>query len=159
YVVFEDLALEAFGNRIPQLQFEVFRPLAEAGAALETLAQGVVLGPGTGEFSYATQGVFRDLGGGRSAPENINNSAGRADVLVSLDQLQQMLPNVRTVSLVVSWFGTDLRAGHCAIRPGVELADKDTYPLTWTANGTARSAAHVISRDGESRANFGGTPA
>jgi hypothetical protein len=44
------------------LQFEVFRPLAEEGPSLENLARGIVLGPGTGEFLYATEPVFRDLG-------------------------------------------------------------------------------------------------
>jgi len=33
YVVFEELALERFGNRLPQLNFEVFRPLADPDAA------------------------------------------------------------------------------------------------------------------------------
>ncbi|MDZ4394695.1 MAG: hypothetical protein U1B82_17205, partial [Cypionkella sp.] len=33
YVVFEDLALATFGNRLPQLSFEVFRPLADPDTA------------------------------------------------------------------------------------------------------------------------------
>jgi hypothetical protein len=159
YVVFEDLPLESFGNRIPQLQFEVFRTLAAEGPALENLAQAVVLGPGTGEFVYATEPVFRDLGGGRSQAENVNNSSGRADVLVSLDQLQQFLPNVAAVSVVVCWIGDDLRAGHCLIKPGVEFTDKTTYPLTWSVNGITRATAHLMSRDADDRPNFGGTPA
>jgi hypothetical protein len=159
YVVFEDLALEAFGNRVPQLQFEVFRPIAAEGPLLENLARAVVLGPGTGEFLYATQAVFRDLGGGRSQAENMNNSIGRADALVSLDQLQQLLPNVSAVSLAVAWFGDDLRAGHCLIKPGAELTDKTTYPITWTVNNLARSSAHLMSRDADDRPNYGGTPA
>ncbi|WP_159728401.1 glycoside hydrolase/phage tail family protein [Methylosinus sp. Ce-a6] len=46
------------------------------------------------------------------------------------------------VMLVVSWFGTDLRAGVCQIVPKVEIAQKNTVPADWevagyTRNGTA----------------------
>jgi hypothetical protein len=61
------------------------------------------------------------------------------------------------VSLVAGWFGDDLRAGHCTVKPGVEVASKTTYPQDWSVNGVARAAAHVISLvDG--RPAYGGTP-
>ncbi len=70
---------------------------------------------------------------------------------------QPALPNAGAVSLVVGWFGTDLRAGHCEIRPGVDAADKITEPLTWSVAGLARDDAHLVSLvDG--RAAYGGTP-
>ena len=50
YVVFEDLALGAFGNRLPQLSFEVFRTLADADTA-EGLTRAVTLIPAAGEFT------------------------------------------------------------------------------------------------------------
>ena len=50
YVVFEDLALATFGNRLPQLSFEVFRPLADADTA-EGLVKAVTLIPASGEFT------------------------------------------------------------------------------------------------------------
>ena len=68
---------------------------------------------------------------------------------MSLDQLEATLPNAKSVSLVVSWFGTDLRAGNCQIKPGVEVATKTTSPLTWRVAGVTRSGAHVVSeKDG-----------
>ena len=33
YVVFEELALSTYGNRLPQLSFEVFRPIADPDTA------------------------------------------------------------------------------------------------------------------------------
>ena len=39
-----------------------------------------------------------------------------------------MAPKVERVSLVVAWFGTDLRVGACAIRPGVKVSAKTTSP-------------------------------
>ena len=46
YVVFEDLALTAFGNRIPQLSFEIFAPLADPDTA-EGLVRAVTMIPAT----------------------------------------------------------------------------------------------------------------
>ena len=52
YLVFEELALAPFGNRLPQLAVEVFRPLVEPDA-LEGLLRAVTLIPPTGEFAYS----------------------------------------------------------------------------------------------------------
>jgi hypothetical protein len=157
YVVFEDLALANFGNRLPQLSFEVFRPLADPDSA-EGLTRAVTMIPASGEFAYAT-GAIRKGGSGATQAENLNAWADVPDMVVALDRLQASAPNIESVSLVVSWFGDDLRAGHCRVRPKVELAAKNTTPAAWSVNGVIRSAAHLVSRDDQNRANFGGTPA
>ena len=158
YVVFEDLALDAFGGRPPQLSFEVFRRVDGDGTGLEDRLSSVCLIPGAGEFVLATDVVLRREGLTRTRPENQNNAEGRADLLVSLDQLQAQLPNVRRVNLVVSWFGTDLRCGACEIRPGVEASDKPTEPMDWRVAGLERGQARLISQSGGGVA-YGGTPA
>ena len=43
---------------------------------------------------------------------------------VSIDELQALCPNLEWVTLVVAWFGDDLRAGACTIRPKVDDADE-----------------------------------
>ncbi len=48
YVVFEQLPLDAFGSRIPQLTFEVVRPVGR----LETMVRSLVVIPGATEFGY-----------------------------------------------------------------------------------------------------------
>ncbi|MEI9887050.1 MAG: glycoside hydrolase TIM-barrel-like domain-containing protein [Rhizomicrobium sp.] len=158
YVVFEDLALDAFGNRIPQLQFEVFHNLAAADpAALENRLSGVALIPGAGEFAYDGTIVSDDNGEGATAPLNAHNASGVADIDASLDELTALAPNLAAASLVVGWFGSDLRAGSCTIKPGVELAAKTTYPETWSVDGVARAGARLVSAlDG--RPAYGGTP-
>jgi hypothetical protein len=140
-VVFEDLPLGAYGNRPPQLSFEVFhRPRAsDAAPALEDRLKGVCLIPGAGEFVYATDLVLRRDGLTRTTAETLNNTEGRPDLVVSLDQLQAQLPNVEEVTLVVAWFGDDLRCGSCAIRPKVEQAAKTTIPFAWRVNGVDRA--------------------
>ncbi len=161
YVVFEDLPLEPFGNRVPQLSFEVMPSVAgapESGTAtMEQAVEAVCLIPGAGEFVLATGKVLRDLGRGAWAAENINNVSGKPNIEASLDQLQAALPNVKRVALVVTWFGDDLRCGVCRIRPGVEQGFKRTVGGTWRVAGIARENAYVVSAT-EGRPNFGGTP-
>ena len=165
YVVFEDLVLDNYGARPPALSFEVFRrPIAPGGPPrLEDRLTGVCLIPGAGEFVLATETVLRRDGLTVSTAENVNNPSGRADLLVSLDQIQAQLPNVDTVTLVVGWFGTDLRCGSCQIMPGVEEASKFTLPIDWSVGGLARADAHLISTSPSSLGGggpaYGGTPA
>ncbi len=153
YIVFEHLPLAPHGNRLPQLSFEVHR----AVDALHAEIPGVVLIPGSGEFVYATEAVTRLGEGGQRVYENVHTRQGGTDWQVSIDQLEATLPNARSASLIVSWFGTDLRAGHCEIKPGVELDVKDNAPFGWSVAGLARGAAHQVSRR-EGKPAFGGTP-
>ena len=153
YIVFEHMALAEFGNRLPQLSFEVFRSVD----AFEETVRAVVMIPGSGEFVYATEPVTRRTGSVRTEAENTHTLKGGTDWEVALDQLEETLPNARSTSLVVSWFGTDLRAGHCELRPAVDAAEKLTSPLVWSVAGLDRASAPLISNlAGE--AAYGGTP-
>ena len=153
YIVFERLPLTPHGNRLPQLSFEIYRSIEPFAGQIK----GVVLIPGSGEFVYAPSPVTLTTGFGTSAAENVHQRLGGTDWAVSMDQLAQTLPNAKSVSLLVSWFGTDLRAGACLIRPGVERLDKKTMPDVWGVAGTTRASAYVVSqRDG--RPAYGGTP-
>ena len=156
YVVFEELDLTPFGNRIPQLSFEVLRPLADPDTA-EGAIRAVTMIPGAGEFVHATEPVMR-VEGAKTTPENAHAETDRADFLVSLDRLEALAPGVESVSLVVAWFGDDLRAGNCTVRPGVETATKTTTPQVWRVNGVDRAAAHLVSADADGRPVYGGTP-
>ena len=157
YVVFEDLPLGPFGNRAPQLGFEVFRRPRGGAPGLEDRLDGVCLIPGAGEFCLATTPVMRREGLTRTTAENLNNPQGRADLMVSLDQLEAQLPHVQRVNLVVGWFGDDLRMSHCRIRPGVERAVKPTEPVGWSVAGVTRDEAFVVS-EADGGPAYGGTP-
>ena len=153
YVVFERLPLENFGNRIPQLSFEVVRPIGQ----LEKMLRAVTLIPGTTELGYATETVTRTLGPGQSAAENRHVSYAASDVIAALDDLQAEAPNIERVAVVVAWFGSDLRAGHCRVVPAVDNRDKSTYGATWSVAGVTRDDAQLVSSvDG--RPAYGGTP-
>ncbi len=157
YIVFEDLPLETFGNRIPNLSFEVFRSPGHDNR-LEKRVRGVDLIPATGEFAYATTLVREDAGPGRQHWLNINNARGQTDFFAAIDDLEARLPDCRSVMLVSAWFGSDLRCGECEIRPGVEAREKTTRPLTWSVAGEDRTTAWLVSEANGSPA-YGGTPA
>jgi hypothetical protein len=158
YVVFEDLALAAYGNRIPQLQFEIVHTLALDDAdALENRLTAVALIPGAGEFCYAPDIVQEDDGLGTTAPLNAHNASGGSDWSASLDELQALAPHLTAASLVVGWFGDDLRAGICTVQPGVEESVRRTAPEVWSVDGTLRRDAYIVSRN-EDRPAYGGTP-
>ena len=153
YIVFEHMPLAAYGNRMPQLSFEVHR----AVDALHAQIRGVVLIPGSGEFVYATEPVTRLGAGGQRLYENVHTRQGGTDWQVAIDQLESALPNAKSASLIVSWFGTDLRAAQCEVKPGVELDTKDNAPIAWSVAGLPRGGAHVVSRH-EGKPAYGGTP-
>lgn len=164
YVVFEDLPVGPYGNRVPQLNFEVFRSVErtdgdpEAGTPLSTLIKGVALSPGTGEFALDPEParyVF-PAGGGKFA--NMNNTSSQPDLVEALDQLGDQLPECEAVSLIVSWFGDDLRASACTVRPKIEEAGRVAEPEPWEVSGETTATAQVVSLDAESRPRFGGTP-
>ncbi|MEQ8825484.1 MAG: glycoside hydrolase TIM-barrel-like domain-containing protein [Filomicrobium sp.] len=153
YIVFERMPLAEFGNRIPQLSFEVHRAIDR----FHEEVRSVVLIPGSGEFVYAPEPVTHTFGIGGSTAENVHTVQAGTDWKVAIDQLQEELPNVKNISLVVSWFGTDLRAGSCEVRPGVEVSTKTTLPENWRAGGVNRQGAHLVSRR-QGRPAYGGTP-
>ncbi len=153
YIVFDDLQLADFGNRLPQLSFEVFHALSD----IEQDIKAVTIIPGATEFGYDTQAVRRIFADGVSDPENTNNRIGGTDWKASLDDLQATCPNLNAAALVVSWYGDDLRAGTCTLRPKVDRQDKVTIPEDWRVAGLDRATALPVSQvDG--RPAFGGTP-
>lgn len=162
YVVIEDLELSAYGNRVPQFNFEVFRAAqgaaVEPGETLSETIRAVALIPGTGEYGLATTPVHYAEAPGRNRTANVHSTSGLTDLATSLGQLGEELPAVGSVSLVVSWFGGDLRCASCEIRPKVEQKLRDGVGMPWRAGGIARAAAQDVPKvDGASV--YGGTPA
>ncbi len=161
YVVMEDLALSAYGNRVPQFTFEVVRR-AQGGQSdtitdLPRAVKAVAMIPGTGEYALATQGVHYNKGLGVNQSANVHTVSGKADFSVSLEQLREELPGCGSISLVVSWFGNDLRCGQCEVKPKVEQNASDGVGMAWRAGGIGRAAAGVVPLF-EGRPVYGGTP-
>ncbi|MBU2960144.1 glycoside hydrolase/phage tail family protein [Citreicella sp. C3M06] len=157
YVVIEDVDLTAFGNRIPQFSFEVTRPSQSSMEDVPHCVRGVAVIPGTGEYALATEPVPMSYAGDGAGIANVNSPAEEPDFNVSLDQLVDELPNCGSVSLVVSWFGDDLRCGSCTVQPKVEQAEFDSDEMPWIVSGLDRGTAQTVPAvDG--RPVYGGTP-
>ncbi len=153
YAVFERFPLDGYGNRIPVIQFEVLRPVGR----LERAIRAVTIIPGSSEHGYDPAVVTEKTGAGASRLINRNVFHASSDWRASIDELQALCPNLERVALVVSWFGTDLRAGHCRIVPGVETAAREDESRPWSVSGIARGSAMVVSRNDGGPA-YGGTP-
>ncbi|MCR4269220.1 glycoside hydrolase/phage tail family protein [Nitratireductor sp. ZSWI3] len=127
YVVVDRLPIDDYGRRLPQFQFEVLRP----AGALNDKVRSVALIPGATEFGLSPTPVDVSRKPGEDVVVNRNTLVASSDFEASLDELQMLFPNLQTVSLVVAWFGTDLRAGDCSIRPMVATPGRRAFPEIW----------------------------
>jgi hypothetical protein len=153
YVVFERFPIGAYGNRIPQFQFEVVRPVG----GLNRRIRSVALLPGSTEYGLSPRAVTRVMRPGVTETVNRNVLHARADLVASLDELQALCPALEEVAVIVAWFGDDLRAGHCRLRPMVADGDPAGWSEPWRVSGVSRQSAAVASKvDGAS--SSGGTP-
>lgn len=172
YVVFEDFPLADYGNRIPNFTFEARKTIAPTdadGMAVESMIKGICLIPGSGEYVYDTQIQYKTpvatygsstAATGVRTPLNAHNHEGEANALLAIDQLEGALPNLEWISVIVGWFGDDLDAGTCVIKPGVEFTTSEaaTTPDIWQSGGFTRATARLITRDTDGSPIYGGTP-
>ena len=165
YIVFDRLELTDYGSRIPQFTFEIIRPAPTR--QLESAICGVNLIPGSTEFGYEPDVMLKQELSSSGAVigqeyENVHQKQGASDLSVSLDQLATVMPNIKSVCLVVAWFFDDLRCGDCSIRPKVEISTKATSPYNWQVAGLTRDTALLITQmtddDGNDYPVYGGTP-
>ncbi|MDO5758010.1 MAG: glycoside hydrolase/phage tail family protein [Rhodobacterales bacterium] len=161
YVVIEDLELGVFGNRVPQFTFDVTRPtqVEQDPAGLDPVrsVRGVALLPGSGEYSLATTPVTMNYGPGASQLANVNTPSGKPDFTTALENMRGELPNCGATSLVVSWFGGDLRCGNCNIRPKVEQKTFDAHDMPWGVAGLGRRTVQQVPHV-SGKPVYGGTP-
>ena len=139
--MFERLPLADFGNRIPQLSFEIIRPIGQ----LERMVRAVTLIPGTTEFGYepATDGAS-------SAPASRRRRTAilapprRSDVDGALDELQAICPALERVAIVVAWLRHD-DAPATARHAGRRTSREGRPGGTWRVAGVDRAGAQRLS--------------
>ncbi|MEN3792942.1 glycoside hydrolase/phage tail family protein [Fulvimarina sp. MAC3] len=152
YLVFERLPLELWGNRIPQISCEVLRPVGD----LENRIEAITIIPGATEHGVDPEPVREEIAEGEDRILNRNVTFGESDWRASIDEMDRLLPKLSRAALVIAWFGDDLRAGHCEIRPRVEIRERKEDE-DWGVGDLDRSAARLVSRVDGSPA-YGGTP-
>ena len=81
YVVFERIPLDRFGNRLPQFQFEVMRPVGKVAQSVRAVA----LIPGSTEFGLSPDPVSDEPIAGQKRWINRNILRARSDWTASLE--------------------------------------------------------------------------
>jgi len=167
YVVIEDFPLAEYGNRIPNFTFEVRRSV-KFTPSVEDKIKDIVMIPGAGEMVYGTDVQTKQDGsfvGGTFTPSNdknyinMHNYDGKADVVIAVDQMLDVLPNLEWVAVVVTWFATSTDAGTCTIIPKVEFqGTTQVLPADWSVAGLTRSTAQVVLKFDPETPTYGGTP-
>lgn len=153
YAVLERFPLGDYGNRLPQMQFEVLRPVGGFGERITA----ITLIPGSTEHGLATDVVTRSPVRGETETINRHMLFGETDLDASLDELAMLCPNLKHVALVVTWFGDDLRAGSCKVYPAKMDLGGAVDTTGWTVSGETALTARAISVHGGAAA-YGGTP-
>jgi len=172
YVVFENFDLSSFGNRIPNLTFEVNKQTASSFESedekIENLLTEITLIPGAGEYVYDTKiqsKVYgRDVAGkwvraGYNERINAHASNSKTDIMVSVENMKQTFPNLEWVSIVVAWYADSLDISTATINPKVDFQEgAKVFPDNWNVAGVNRENANLVTLDENGRAIYGGTP-
>lgn len=145
YIVFEDLHLEPYGNRIPQIEAEVLVADAASMNRLENRIGCVELSPAGGEFTCGTTNVYTKVDDSRIYKNR--HVLNTSDLASSLESLKGLAPNCTQIVLPVAWYGSDLRCTETHVQPKVESADTVTYPYSWVVSGVLRAAADTVSQN------------
>ncbi|AHC39074.1 glycoside hydrolase/phage tail family protein [Ehrlichia muris] len=156
YIVIEDFLLTDY--KIPNFTFEVTAQPTNYHYQehITQKIKSIHIIPGSGEFAYDTKiqmKVLQQKIGKQYVPyeeaQQINNHSKhqKADALISLDQLQETLPNIQWISVIVNWYTDSLNIKDCHIYPAVEFKfDATTTPDNWYVAGMNREAARQTSR-------------
>ncbi len=169
YIIFKNLQLSEFGNRIPQFSFEVVRELHSISdvETAESMVTAVTMIPGGGEFVYDTvvqqklEGDYTTQGfvqRGFRKYLNKHNMYNKANLMIALDDMQESLPSVKWVAPVVSWFATSENISEAVVVAGVEFKDNIMItPNEWFVGSKDRYSSYCIGRNNE-KPRYGGTP-
>ncbi len=176
YIVFADLQLAKYGNRIPQVTIEVEYPILETNTLLEAFTI-----PANGEIGYATTPSIFDDGQGNLVETNINSGFIETDFIKSYEQIPSReytrtvddsgfdepanyIPVTRKtgteVTLTVPWFGTSDNAANCTIFPKTDFANYESQPYRWLVGDYIRTYSTTEGHSGASAVTHAksGTP-
>ncbi|KJV56118.1 GTA TIM-barrel-like domain protein [Orientia chuto str. Dubai] len=159
YIVFKNIKLNDFNNKIPIFSFEVTRHPNVNYSKLKNinntadLIQSIAIIPGSGEFILDPQIQYKCTHNNKVAV-NCHNNLKLANSVVSLNQLLNTCSNLKWIAPVVCWFGTNLEADKCKVLPKVEYYD---YGPKWQVADYNRNEAPLISKDFTGNLRYGGS--
>ena len=149
-------ALERYGNRMPQLNFEVFRPLADPATAEGRARRRA--GPGVRRVRLATEAIRKGAAG-----ETRRGEPERARARARPRRLARPAAGERAEGrerrLVVAWFGDDLRCDRCSSGRRSSRRRRTATPRAGWSSTASSAAPRAWSARSTGRPVFGGTPA
>lgn len=145
YIVFTDLILTDYGNRVPQITVEIFKPQAiPEENSVEELIQGVTLIAATGEASYAVEPTTFDDKWGNTIGENVSANSEVSDIELSLDNLSAALPNNNSINVMIAQFASHPEANVCEFNPKVSSSEGTTFPIDWNIGVLDRLSSDIF---------------
>ncbi|QGR02345.1 hypothetical protein EDL79_01455 [Ehrlichia ruminantium] len=168
YVVIENFPLTDYKNHIPNFTFEVtaYPPNYLKQEHITHKIKCIHIS-GPGEFAYDTKihmKTFQQKIGSQYIPygtaQQINNNSThkKADALISLNQLQNTLPNTVWVSVTVAWYADSLNIQDCNIYPAINLQPNIIItPDDWHVAGINRKTARQLYKNINDTCNYNGT--
>ncbi|MDZ5762223.1 putative phage domain protein [Candidatus Cyrtobacter comes] len=143
YIIFEDLDLSEFENKLPEFTFEVVKIATHPNAQnLQNSLKEIILLPGHGEFTYEIkphtmfEGDYigdKWIQRGKGAYVNVNNCKKEADSIYSLEKLFKIFPNLEWISVTVAWFCSEINIKDAKIEPKIsKTGDFKTFPKEWS---------------------------
>ncbi len=131
----------------------MIRPVGSLSKSIRAIS----LIPGATEYGLSSSLISLLKRPGSEEAINRHVLFAATDLEASLDELQATCPNLEHVALIATWFGTDLRAGQCQVRPEVTEHTMTAFSSDWRVSGLSRAEVNLVStHDGASA--YGGTP-
>lgn len=100
------------------------------------MVRAITLSPQTGEFVLNTTKSKRN-----NLPDNYNTD-GVVFLENTITHFKKFYPNLKWIWLEPTWFGNDLRASYCAIKPRV-ISKTDVTDILWKVSGIDRAGAEA----------------
>ena len=147
YIVFENFPITEFNNRIPNFLFEVVRKndYTIDDSTLEFSVNGLNIKPASGYAAINTVLQYRaeeqmrpsyiNSGLGSWTVLNQNNSENTADIIQTLNQLDERFVNCEWIVSHVAIFGDNMDIKNCTLKPRVDFnvfhgfPYNDGYPI------------------------------
>ncbi len=165
YVVIRNFSLNRYDGRIPNFSFDVV--CKKSLENQNSMIKSICVIPGSGEFVYDTKIQYKmkqrylngvPIGYEKSEAINQNNAENKSDAILGFEKMCKDLPNLEYISLVCSWFGSNLDIKNCSITPKVEYKNAKTTPDEYSVAGKNRDQLEAVSRDENNNLRYGGTP-
>ena len=117
----------------------------------KNLIKSVILSS-AGEYSYSVNVITYPNGKAVNVHHNLKS---KSDIILSIEQLKQVLPNIEWIAIEIPWFVSSKSLDEIDVSPRIENRNN---VLPWEVADYSRNNAKVVSLSKKRELNYGGTP-